>query len=109
MSGKRGSNSRPSAWDPPAGGLPTELPPIVFHAIHTINDEFILSFLPLNSIGKIETGCVLTLNSMSGKRVSNPRPTAWDPPAGGLPTELLPIFFTRFTQSMTNSFSGFCH
>ncbi len=24
MSGKRGSNSRPSAWDPPTGGLPPD-------------------------------------------------------------------------------------
>lgn len=28
---------------------------------------------------------------MSGKRDSNPRPLAWDPPTGGLPGELLPL------------------
>ena len=59
VSGKWGSNPRPSAWDPDESGLPSEQ----------------------------KKGPLMKTLIVSGKWGSNPRPSAWDPDESGLPSE----------------------
>jgi hypothetical protein len=70
LSGRRDSNPLPTAWDPPAGGLPGEL-------LHLIR-----------------------LKKMSGRRDSNPLPTAWEAVAlpGELLPLLLFFLQNRYLQ-----------
>ena len=90
MSGRRGSNPRPSAWK--ANALSTELLPQFFSGQRWIRTTEGVS-QQIYSLPHLAT-LVLAQQyfKKSGRRGSNPRPSAWK--ANALSTELLPQFFS---------------
>ena len=93
MSGRRDSNPRPSAWK--ANALSTELLPqsqwARMDSNHRRHKPADLQSAPFGHSGTCPLHCCnVCFKKKSGRRDSNPRPSAWK--ANALSTELLPQF-----------------
>jgi len=51
---------------------------------HNVEKRYLKKAPKVSIFGAFQV--ILVMFILSGKRDSNPRPSAWDPPAGGLPT-----------------------